>query len=224
MARAGYLIALAVGIFVAFSVAVPSVNLGAALGALGVGSVILGFALKEVAQNFVSGILILFNKPFVIGDQIRSGDHEGTVEDIEFRATVLRTYDNRQVLIPNSELYTNRVEVNTAYDKRRYSVPITFPNDRDVEHVRDALLSTLTQVDGILSDPAPEALVTNLGDYSYEVTLRFWLSPSTRGEHTHKLNDILLAINSTLGDLQISNIRPESQVFLVEPRASVDEG
>ena len=87
-------------------------------GAMGLLNPTLDFdALAECAaeqENLLAGLLILVTRPFRIGDQIVSGDHEGVVEDIQVRATLLRTYDNRRVVIPNSELYTNRVTVNTA--------------------------------------------------------------------------------------------------------------
>ncbi|MFP3354118.1 mechanosensitive ion channel, partial [Pseudoalteromonas sp. SIMBA_153] len=92
------------------------------IGALGIGSVAIGFAFKDIFQNLLSGILLLISEPFRIGDQIVSGDYEGTVEDIKIRATTIRTYDGRQVVIPNSDLYTSALTVNTAYKQRRLQV------------------------------------------------------------------------------------------------------
>ncbi|MFC7543286.1 mechanosensitive ion channel family protein [Siccirubricoccus deserti] len=69
---------------------------------LGIGGVAIGFAFRDVLQNLLAGVLILLTRPFRIGDQIRHGEQEGTVEDIWIRATVLRTYDNRRILIPNA--------------------------------------------------------------------------------------------------------------------------
>ncbi|MBR7552348.1 mechanosensitive ion channel, partial [Mycobacterium tuberculosis] len=77
-------------------------------------SVAIGFAFKDIFQNLLSGILLLLSEPFRIGDQIISGNFEGTVEDIQIRATTIRTYDGRKVVIPNSQLYTSPMTVNTA--------------------------------------------------------------------------------------------------------------
>ncbi|WP_229755789.1 mechanosensitive ion channel family protein, partial [Deinococcus soli (ex Cha et al. 2016)] len=106
---------LALGVLVALTVVFPTLTAASLFGALGVRGVAIGFAFKDIFQNLLAGLLILITRPFRIGDQIVSGEHEGTVEDIQVRATLLHTYDNRRVVIPNSELYTNRVIVNTAY-------------------------------------------------------------------------------------------------------------
>jgi small-conductance mechanosensitive channel len=77
-----------------------------------------GFAFKDLFQNFLAGLLILVTRPFRVGDQIRYKDYEGTVEDIQARATYINTYDGRRVIIPTGELYTNSVTVNTAFPQR----------------------------------------------------------------------------------------------------------
>ena len=93
--------------------------MGNLAGTLGVGGVAIGFAFKDIFQNFLAGILLLLTKPFNVGDQIIFRDFEGTVEDIQTRATLLKTYDGRRVAIPNSDLYMNAVPVNTAFPIRR---------------------------------------------------------------------------------------------------------
>ncbi len=86
---------------------------------LGLTSLALGFALKDILSNFVSGLLILTLRPFQLGDQIIIGETEGSVERIELRATQIRTYDGRRVLVPNAETFTSRVTNNTAAPVRR---------------------------------------------------------------------------------------------------------
>ena len=92
---------------------------------LGLSSLALGFALKDILSNFVSGLLILVMRPFELGDEIVVGDTEGSVEGIDLRATQIRTYDGRIVLVPNAELFTLRVTNNTATPTRRGS--LVFP-------------------------------------------------------------------------------------------------
>ncbi len=110
---------------VAASVAFPSVSAADLFNLLGIGGVAIGFAFRDVLQNLLAGILILLTRPFVIGDQIRAGSHEGTVEDVWVRATVLRTYDNQRVLIPNATLFVDKITVITAHEKRRLAFPLT---------------------------------------------------------------------------------------------------
>ncbi len=90
----------------------------------GIGGVAIGFAFKDIFQNFLAGILILVTRPFRVGDQIVFKEYEGTVEDIQTRATSLKTYDGRRVIIPNGELYTNSLTVNTAFPRRRWQYDV----------------------------------------------------------------------------------------------------
>jgi small-conductance mechanosensitive channel len=94
------------GLLVVATIIFPSVKPADALATLGIGSVAVGFAFKDILQNWLSGLLLLYRQPFQIGDQIKSGDFEGTVERIEARATLIKTYDGQRVVIPNSDIYT----------------------------------------------------------------------------------------------------------------------
>jgi small-conductance mechanosensitive channel len=149
---------LAMGVMVAATVVVPSLNASSLLGALGVGGVAIGFAFKDIFQNLLAGLLLLMTRPFSIGDQIVSGPHEGTVEDIQVRATLVRTYDNHLVVIPNSELYTSRVEVNTAKENRRVEVTVGIGLGDEIGHAKDVILQALRGVPSILGMPTPTVL------------------------------------------------------------------
>src|ERR671920_1051054 len=100
---------IALGLLVVATIVFPSVKPADVLATLGVGSIAIGFAFKDILQNWLSGLLILYRQPFRRGDQIRSGEFEGTVERIEARATLIRTYDGQMVVIPNSDIYTRAV-------------------------------------------------------------------------------------------------------------------
>ena len=99
----------------AAAIVFPSVNPGGIFATLGVGSVAIGFAFKDILQNLLAGLLLLINRPYRRGDQIKIKEFEGTVEHIESRATLIKTYDGRRVIIPNSDVYTSPVVVNTAF-------------------------------------------------------------------------------------------------------------
>jgi small-conductance mechanosensitive channel len=103
------------GILVAVTIVFPTFSPGDLITVLGVGGVAIGFAFKDIFQNFLAGILILLTEPFRVGDQIIVGDYEGTVQEIQTRATFIRTYDGRRVVIPNADLFTDKVLVNTAF-------------------------------------------------------------------------------------------------------------
>jgi small-conductance mechanosensitive channel len=141
---------------------------------LGLGSLVLGFALKDVLSNFVSGLLILFTRPFRIGDQIVIDETEGTVERILLRATQIRTYDGRHVLVPNAEVFTSRITNNTAAPVRRATVIVHLPYDVDLERAAAACVAAATAADGVLPDPPPSILLADLGPEDMSAEVRFW--------------------------------------------------
>ncbi len=96
-----------VAVLFASAIIFPSVQPATIISSLGIGSVAIGFAFKDILQNLLAGILLLVNRPYRRGDQIVVKDFEGTVEHIESRATLIKTYDGRRVIIPNSDVYTS---------------------------------------------------------------------------------------------------------------------
>jgi small-conductance mechanosensitive channel len=112
--RMAFVAVVAIGILIAATVAFPSFTIGSLIQLLGVSGVVIGFAFKDIFQNFLAGILLLVTDPFEIGDQIIVDSFEGTIDEVQTRATVITTYDRQRVLVPNSDLFTKAVTVNTA--------------------------------------------------------------------------------------------------------------
>ncbi|WP_179380330.1 mechanosensitive ion channel family protein [Jannaschia marina] len=171
-----WIVWIAGGLF-ALTIVMPSIRPGDLIAGLGIGSVAIGFAFKDILQNLLAGILILIRQPFEVGDQIVAGDYEGTVEHIETRATLIRTYDGKRVVIPNSDVYTNAITVNTAFEKRRseYGFGITYGSD--TARAIAVAIEAAESVEGVLSDPAPQAFSTDLGDFAKVVKLWWWTRP-----------------------------------------------
>ncbi|MBH0083790.1 mechanosensitive ion channel family protein [Salinibacterium sp. SWN167] len=214
---------LAFGLLVALTIIFPTITPASLFGTLGVSGVVIGFAFRDIFQNLLSGILILFTRPFRIGDQIVSSDHEGEVIDIQVRATRVRTYDNRVVVIPNSQLYTERVVVNTAFDKRRLSVAVGIGYDDSIADARAAIVDAITALPGIIDDPAPTVLVTSLGDFSVNLEVRFWINPPNRREALEAQDQVLEAIKKALGDAQIEIPFPIQQLKIEDGSARTRE-
>lgn len=107
-----YLVVVILGFLVALAVVAPSFRVGNLIGALGIGSVAIGFAFQNILQNFLAGILLLLDEPFKLGDVILVNGLEGTVEDIQTRATIVSTTDGKRIVIPNAVLFTSPVTVN----------------------------------------------------------------------------------------------------------------
>lgn len=153
----------------------PITALGTTLGLIGLG---ISFALKDMIANFISGIMILINRPFKIGDQIKVSGEEGTVQDIELRATDIKTYDGRKVIVPNSQLYSGLVINNTAYDLRRFEVVVGVGYDDDIDSARKLAIESLEEADMVEESPEPQILVDELGGSSVNIKLRGWTKPS----------------------------------------------
>ena len=215
-------VTLGVGILVAATIIFPTVTAASLFGALGVSGVAIGFAFKDIFQNLLAGILILITRPFKIGDQIVTGDHEGVVEEIQVRATLLRTYDNRRVVVPNSDLYTNRVIVNTAFDRRRLAVTVGIGYGDDIAEAKQLIIKTVNQLGGILQDPAPQVLVTSLADFSVLLEVRFWIDPPVRREEVEAQDQVLEALKSVLVEAGIDLPMPTQQVLFHDQTEDTD--
>lgn len=150
---------------------------------LGLTSLALGFALKDVLSNFVAGVLLLAQRPFRIGDQIVVGDVEGSVERIRLRATSIRTYDGRLVLVPNAELFGSRVTNNTESPRRRAAVPFFVGYDADLRHAAAVALDAVRATAGVLDEPPPAVRVAELGQNDAVLEARFW-TDSRRSDFT----------------------------------------
>jgi small-conductance mechanosensitive channel len=163
------------GLFVAAVIIFPAFKPGDLITGLGITSVAIGFAFKDVLQNFFSGILILWRRPFIVGDQIRAREYEGTVEEITVRSTRLRTYDGERAVLPNGDVYTHAVLVRTAYDKRRvkFTVGIGYPDS--IEEARRTIKRVLNETEGVFRDPVPWVHVTELAPSSVNFTVYFWV-------------------------------------------------
>lgn len=165
------------GFLISATIALPDFTPSELLSVLGFGGVAIGFAFRDVLQNFLAGILILLNEPFVVGDQIIFGGYEGTVEEIEVRATVLRTYDNVQVVIPNGVIYADSVVVNTAYDKRRSSYDVGIGYEDDIATAQELCLQVMRETEGVLKSPEPSTVMMEMGDSALIFRVYWWTNP-----------------------------------------------
>ena len=191
-------VTILIGLFVALSIVIPTFRAGDLVQLLGISGVAIGFAFRDILQNFLAGILILLTEPFRIGDQIVFKDFEGTVENIETRATTIRTYDNRRIVIPNSELFTNSVTVNTAYDNRRMEYDVGIGYGDDIQQAKRLIYEALNEVEEVLKDPAPDVLVMELAESSVNIRVRWWIKPPRRIDDLRSRDAIITALKQKL--------------------------
>jgi len=143
-------------------------------GALGVG---IGFGLKEIANNFVSGLILLFERPVKVGDVIVVGQDMGEVTALGLRATTVQTFDNAEIVIPNAELITCSVTNWTLAEKRvRVKIPVGVAYGTDISNVLKILLSCADSNPTVITQPPPRALFLAFGDSSLDFELRAWIS------------------------------------------------
>jgi small conductance mechanosensitive channel len=163
------------GIFVGAVIVFPAFKPGDLVAGLGITSVAIGFAFKDVLQNFFAGIFILWRQPFIVGDQLRFKEYEGTVEEITVRSTRLKTFDGERAVIPNGDIYTNAVLVKTAYEKRRVKFSVGIGYLDDIEAGREAIGKVLQNSPGVLPDPGPWIYVSELAPSSVNFIVYFWV-------------------------------------------------
>ena len=166
-----------VGIVLACVIAFPGLRLGDIIATLGLGSVAIGFAFQDIFKNFLSGILILIQRPFRIDDQIIVGDYEGTVEQIDIRTTKIRTYSGERILMPNSEVFTSAVRVRTAFDRRRTDLAVGVDYNTSLPEAKRILQETIEGVEGVLDNTSPEIDLVGFGDSSIDFVVRYWTYP-----------------------------------------------
>lgn len=195
--RLAYVGIMFLGLLVALTISFPSVTPAKLFSTLGIGGVAIGFAFKDIFQNLLAGILILIRQPFREGDEIKSGDFQGKVEKIETRATYIRTYDGRRIIIPNSQIYTDPVSVITAYNILRSEYDVGIGYGDDLTTAKDLALNAIKEIEGVLEDPAPDVLVWDLAGSSKNIRIRWWTDP-TRAEVLKVKDQVLQNVAETL--------------------------
>jgi small conductance mechanosensitive channel len=168
-----------VGLLLAMTVAFPSFTAGNLVSSLGIGGVAIGFAFKDIFQNFLAGLLLLVTKPFNVGDEIRFREYEGIVEDIQTRATYLRTSDHRRIVIPNSDLFVNSVTVNTATKLLRIQSDVRISYADDADRAKEIIGAIMVATEGVSPDPKGDVIVAELAPTWVLVRARWWVDPHT---------------------------------------------
>ena len=197
LGRIAQYVVVILGILVALSTVFPSFKARDLIQVLGIGGVAIGFAFKDIFQNFLAGVIILISRPFRIGDQIVVKDFEGTVEDIQTRATILRTYDNRVVVMPNTVLFTEEVTVLTASQNRRSEYDVSVGYGDDLDHAKAVVHDALARMERILKEPAPDVLTVGLDDSWISLRVRWWTGPK-RAEVLAAQDEVLSALARAL--------------------------
>lgn len=175
--QVSYVSAWVAGILLACVIAFPGLRVGDIIGLLGLGSVAIGFAFQDIFKNFLAGILLLLQEPFQLGDQIIVEGYEGTVEEISIRSTQIRTYLGERIVVPNAIVFTNAVQVLTAFSHRRTDLAIGLDYNTPLADATQLLLLTVKGVEGVLNKPEPEIDIVGFGESSIDFMVRYWTFP-----------------------------------------------
>jgi small conductance mechanosensitive channel len=190
------------GLLVTISIVAPSFQASDLIKILGIGGVAIGFAFQNILQNFLAGLLLLWAEPFRVGDEIKVDAFEGRVEGIQARATVIKTYDEREVVIPNADLFTHSVIVNTAMGSRRWQYDLDVKRSQNLQQVKDIIVNAIRRVPGVLSDPPPEAFAVD----ATPDTLKLRILWSTHDSRQHQMlgsyDQVLTAVVEALDKSQ----------------------
>lgn len=186
-------------------------SLAFVVGALGVG---IGFGLQNVVNNFVSGLILIFEAPIQVGDTVEVGTLMGRVTQIGIRTSRVRTYSGSEVIVPNGDLVSNQVINWTLSDRRRrlqLAVGVAYGSDPD--KVTDILKGVLEADEEVLSDPEPMIVFNAFGDSSLNFDIYAWIADFDIGfSTTHRLNT---AINNALADAGITIPFPQRDLHLI---------
>lgn len=165
-----------VGIFAALTVIIPTFQFGDMIAGLGFTSFVIGFATKDILNNLLSGVLILWQQPFKIGDYIFVGSNQGKVEYIGVRATNLRKDDGEMVLIPNGDMYSSALTIRGAGAERRMLLKIIIGYESDVVEAKRIIAEVMQRVEGVVEEPKSTAVVTDLTGDGVNLSIYFWIN------------------------------------------------
>lgn len=180
-------------------------------GTLGIG---VGFGLQNIVNNFVSGLIILIERPIKVGDRIEVGDVHGRVINLGARSATILTNDNVSIIVPNQKFVTENI-INWSHtdDKRRFIIPVTVALDNDPYLVERLLVEAASEVPDVLDDPAPGVRLFGFGENGMHFELRAW-STSLIHRRGFLMSKLYFAIHDKFAANNIELVIPQREVFI----------
>jgi len=211
MARLVHYVLILVGFMIALSaLGFDLKNITILGGALGIG---IGFGLQTVVSNFVCGLILLFERPLKVGDVIELGNQMGKVKKLGLRATVVQTFDQAEVVVPNTDLISNQVTNWTLADRRiRFTISVGVAYGSDIGLVMKTLNEIAEENSLVLQDPAPQVLFSVLGASSLDFDFRIWIA--NINDRRQVQSELLIEIDRRFRELEIEIPFPQSDLHL----------
>ncbi len=207
-----YLILVFVLVAVLAQFGVQTASIIAVVGAAGLA---IGLALQGTLQNIAAGIMILFLRPFRVGDYIDAEGLAGTINEIGLFTTQMRTYDGIYVEVPNGQLWNRAIRNYSRVEARRLDLVVGIAYDDDIDKALAAMMDLLVKDERVNDDPEPQVMVKELGDSSVNLNLRCWAAP---GDYWNLRFDLTKAIKQRLDAEGISIPFPQRDVHLFEEK------
>ncbi|WP_416397841.1 mechanosensitive ion channel family protein [Allohahella sp. A8] len=206
------------GLLIAATIAMPGLTPTKLLAGLGLGSIAIGLAFKDIFENFLAGILILLREPMRIGDYIEVEGISGEVKKITLRDTYLRQVDGDLILLPNSVLYKNAVSVHTDWDRKRVTIIVGIAYDEDVAEGRRVIEAALKDLDTVDQQRPVEifAQAFNSSSIDFEVT---WWTGSRPVEIRRSKDKVVEAVKTALDEAGIEIPFPYRTLTFKDPLA-----
>jgi len=198
-------------------------NVTGFIAGLGIAGFTIGFALQDIARNFISGLILLYRQPFQIGDFIEVSGHMGTVQMINIRDTEIKTLDGDIVIIPNNRVFENPIINMTTERLRRRVVEIGLGYEEDVDKAMKVFLEAIRSVEGVEADPAPMINAMRMDDTALNLTAFYWVDQKANSPLTIH-TEVLKAINSASFEHHINLPYPTQAVLLQKDGGSATRG
>ncbi len=225
---------LLIGFVIALDLIGATAVLGSVLGAAGVVGIAIGFAVRDVLENYLAGLLLSLRHPFSTKDLVKIEDQEGTVVRLTPRSTVLMGLDGNHIRIPNATVFKAVIINYTREPKRRFSFQVGVDVESDLVATRKIVLEALEKMDGVLDDPAPLCNVDTLGDSNISLFIAGWMDQSThdfgriRSEAIRlikeTLDEALIAMPEPIFNVRVSGLgAPDSATVPDTPKAKREQ-
>lgn len=205
-----------IGLMVASSIVLPGVTPANLLALVGLGSVAVGFAFKDIFENFLAGILIMLRRKMRIGDMIECQDVAGKVEHITLRDTYLRHLSNELVLVPNAYLFKNPVKILTDAPKRRHEVEVGVAYDVDLDAAREVIETAVKSAAGVDVDQRIDVFAKEFGDSAINFLVRWWAGSKPYEAHSSR-DAVVRAIKRALDNAGMEIPFPYRTLTFKEP-------
>ncbi len=183
------------------------------IAGLGVAGFTIGFALQDIAKNFISGLLLLYRQPFSVGDRVQISDFKGVILDINVRDTVIETLDGEKVIIPNQDVFENPIVNYTDTQFRRREIIIGLGYEQDSQRAIHVFEDSIKDVPGVEPEPEPTVRAEALGDSTLTLSALFWVNHHENNLfHVH--SEVVQAIKVAAEQNQINLPYPIQTVYV----------